>query len=830
MTTPELGNSIWRDFVVNGVASSGINKPEKAKIREWAAYIESLTMAAGYGNTVWKATKASLNSDLAHDAETPAVVYADSTATNNGIYLKDGATGAGSWSQIITYLPGHQFVSASDSSDSTANTYQMTANPFVSGGGQLIFFTAPQTNTSEDVTVSFDGGPPYAIKKLSGSKPSVGGLQANMPVMGVVSGSDFILYSDEVSAALLAQMDSRLRDARSLYAGGFATDADADNSFISAGIVKVEGASYFNTTNNTLKFWDGSFWQPVALPSPSAKTPQDYGADGTAANDGPAFAALFAAELSIFIPNIAGGYDLGTQPTIPILEGQQISSNGAKIRQTGGDSLMFDADSVSNWSWTGNTYIEGGLVNRVDYQPLGVITTGGSATVFSDAGGSAGGANNTLWPQRPAFASTGSTNAATVHVRTGPNAGLSRAVVSTAGNTITTEAFPNAFAAGNEYVLMGNEGFIRIKSCSSYKLSGVTTQKMRGAGVHITGAATATGQYGDEGQLGPLFAKANMVGYWVEADAVRGPGAEYNQLSSINANACITGAIVGAGNQLFTNLNLNGNVEDGAIFMDGYNNAHGVVSGAQCNHNGRFGWVFYKVTNGQTIMASHTYERGILQIASKGIQFNGGIYSCPRIFAYGTRDNELSVMRDMYMPGGYGELLVLNENSTRPKDFVLLDCYGPGAYTAGVSVNDAGLCYVFARRGRTSTQTMDGHTNLIFPTKTFDRRQAYDAATGIFTCPPRQSGMYRVKATLYFSGTGVTTATSYVQINVDGASPQISTMNAPFGTTILTAETSRDVYLDEGDTVRISATASGTGAVTFGGATWESQLVIQRIA
>lgn len=50
--------------------------------------------------SVVKDTRAHLDADLAHDADTLALVYADTTATNNDLYVKVGASGSGSWTLI----------------------------------------------------------------------------------------------------------------------------------------------------------------------------------------------------------------------------------------------------------------------------------------------------------------------------------------------------------------------------------------------------------------------------------------------------------------------------------------------------------------------------------------------------------------------------------------------------------------------------------------------------------------------------------------------------------------------------------------------------------
>lgn len=43
----DLATSVWRDYVTDGVPLSGANKPNKAKIRQWGAYLEALHLGAG---------------------------------------------------------------------------------------------------------------------------------------------------------------------------------------------------------------------------------------------------------------------------------------------------------------------------------------------------------------------------------------------------------------------------------------------------------------------------------------------------------------------------------------------------------------------------------------------------------------------------------------------------------------------------------------------------------------------------------------------------------------------------------------------------------------
>lgn len=101
----EKANLEYRDMEAPG--SSVPNDPDKTGIRELFAIIDVALGSLGVNGaiTVKKATLALLDADLAHIADTLAVVYNDATAANNGIYAKVGGSGSGSWSLTALALP-----------------------------------------------------------------------------------------------------------------------------------------------------------------------------------------------------------------------------------------------------------------------------------------------------------------------------------------------------------------------------------------------------------------------------------------------------------------------------------------------------------------------------------------------------------------------------------------------------------------------------------------------------------------------------------------------------------------------------------------------------
>lgn len=102
MTITSQAASTYRDDEVAGLPSSGPHEPVKPEIRALFAVIDTAIGAIGLGGsvTIFKADRAALNADLAHNANTVALVYSDSTPENNDYYLKVGDSGTGSWTKL----------------------------------------------------------------------------------------------------------------------------------------------------------------------------------------------------------------------------------------------------------------------------------------------------------------------------------------------------------------------------------------------------------------------------------------------------------------------------------------------------------------------------------------------------------------------------------------------------------------------------------------------------------------------------------------------------------------------------------------------------------
>lgn len=106
----DRANSVYRDSVTAGVPATGPNDPAKSDIRALFALIDAALSSIGagiaIGNAIVKPDLASLNADLAHADSTLAVVFNDSTPANDGVYVKSGTSGSGSWLKTALTLPG----------------------------------------------------------------------------------------------------------------------------------------------------------------------------------------------------------------------------------------------------------------------------------------------------------------------------------------------------------------------------------------------------------------------------------------------------------------------------------------------------------------------------------------------------------------------------------------------------------------------------------------------------------------------------------------------------------------------------------------------------
>ncbi|WSH22830.1 hypothetical protein U8Q07_11105 [Rhizobium ruizarguesonis] len=247
---PLTARQVWRDYVVDGLPSSGNQRPAKPDIRAWGTYLESFIAGSSVVNSLIKTTRALLLADVNHEESTMAWVVDDPTTAYNGIYEKVGASGLGTWNRVAD-LP-YPFIPASNVGAGTPNALQATTDVPISETA-LVWLPIFATNTTTPVTVAFNGGSALTIKTNSGNNPVVGGLPAGMIVLGRQQGAEFRLVSDQASSAIVAAAEAAAdlaADYAALALNNQALNTFAGNGSQVAFTLSVDPGSKNNTSVN----------------------------------------------------------------------------------------------------------------------------------------------------------------------------------------------------------------------------------------------------------------------------------------------------------------------------------------------------------------------------------------------------------------------------------------------------------------------------------------------------------------------------------------------------------------------------------------------------
>jgi len=136
------------------------------------------------------------------------------------------------------------------------------------------------------------------------------------------------------------------------------------------------GAAYRCNTASGVLDYTGSGGTRFDLISNPAE-PQHYGSAGSAATDAPAFSLLFANHKNIRLPWRLAEYNIGAEELV-ILDDMHVVSNGATIIHTNDTKIMFHANDVDDWSWTGKTTLVGLLTASADTGEGGLKITNGN--------------------------------------------------------------------------------------------------------------------------------------------------------------------------------------------------------------------------------------------------------------------------------------------------------------------------------------------------------------------------------------------------------------------------------------------------------------------
>jgi hypothetical protein len=128
----KLAKAIFAGYDAEGNPRS-VSNPEA---QAWGTEVAVALNAAVASGALVYATKADIDADLAHPANTGGWVVADKTTANNGIYVKSGASGSGAWTRKAD-LP--QGTNGEDGAPGSSDVVGTSASSVAIGTGSKSF-------------------------------------------------------------------------------------------------------------------------------------------------------------------------------------------------------------------------------------------------------------------------------------------------------------------------------------------------------------------------------------------------------------------------------------------------------------------------------------------------------------------------------------------------------------------------------------------------------------------------------------------------------------------------------------------------------------------
>ncbi|WP_441280076.1 hypothetical protein [Bradyrhizobium sp. 63_E2_N1_3] len=267
-------SEIWRDYETDGVPASGPHQPVKRDVSQWGSTLESMLAQLGLGF----ATKAALDASLLYSANTLAMVYADSTAANNGIYVKSGTSGSGSWSRIGD-LPGT--IVPLTVTGGTGNAIVATAPVDPLQPGAKLYLITPTANNTTATTIVVNGASAVSIKNAFGASLASGSLIMGNPAIMIRTATDFRLLiaaaidgnsilADAQAAAVSAASSATTATAAANATLNFATRTAAMAATIGGSVTHITTTGYTTVGDGGGSIATGAIYKRVgSLPGHS---------------------------------------------------------------------------------------------------------------------------------------------------------------------------------------------------------------------------------------------------------------------------------------------------------------------------------------------------------------------------------------------------------------------------------------------------------------------------------------------------------------------------------------------------------------------------------
>lgn len=342
----------------------------------------------------------------------------------------------------------------------------------------------------------------------------------------------------------------------------------------------------------------------------------------------------------------------------------------------------------------------------------------------------------------------------------------------------------------------GDQRGVLIGNSSGVHLDNLTILDMTGNGIHYQGGTVTAGYPMKSTITSPMISGCD-VGIYSEPNTVAGQYTnEYVSLSNIHVVNCFTGISQGAGN-----WNINGgrvsDCIDALVFTNGFNSAHGTVTGVQLNHNSRYNLHAINCSAGLAINSctffADNVTTGLIYLENtRGFTF-GNCLIDSAVYTDGASSWNKAV--NCYNNGNF-PMLFAGLNGNR---FIVENWVG----TAGpYALNNEGWDFVSVKRATAQNLTAGLDSVLIFDALNQKNIQlAYSTSTGQYVAP--FTGFYEVKLSAKF----VNVTSGYCSVRVDGGVythfPIVAQSGGMCSGTV-------DVYMTAGQVMTVTANTAGS--------------------
>jgi len=170
-------------------------------------------------------------------------------------------------------FPDNRVIRLNNANEGTANNIVVTASVAIPAAAYQVLYilNVTQENTGP---VKVSGAINRDLVTNINQPVPAGYLMPGMALLCIDTGTELRLLSYGDAEAIVDEAERVLNDLIVRSVGAFASDADAEQYLADRSLSAGVGTIYFNTTDNTWKYWDGTGWQafPYATVADGAVT------------------------------------------------------------------------------------------------------------------------------------------------------------------------------------------------------------------------------------------------------------------------------------------------------------------------------------------------------------------------------------------------------------------------------------------------------------------------------------------------------------------------------------------------------------------------------